>query len=74
MDLEERLMIGLTVITVVVFAVLIGYGGFVVMPRHYTQILQCEQAGGVAVTDSGRFRLCLSADVVIKLEESVDAN
>lgn len=74
MDLEERLMIGLAVIAVVTFAFLVGYSVFSSVPYHHTQISLCEQAGGVAVTDDGRFRVCLSADAVIKLEESVDAN
>ena len=74
MDLEERLMIGLAVIAVVTFAFLVGYSVFSSVPHHHTQISLCEQAGGVAVTDDGRFRVCLSADAVIKLEELNDAD
>lgn len=74
MDIEEQLWLGLAIITAAIFAFMIGYSVFVAAPHHHTQISLCEQAGGVAVTDDGRFRLCLSADAVIKLEELNDAD
>lgn len=74
MDTEDQLWLGLAIIMAAISAFMIGYSVFVATPHHRTQISLCEQAGGVAVTDDGRFRLCLSADAVIKLEELNDAN
>lgn len=70
MDAEDQLWIAFSIIIITLFVIMIAYSVFISAPHHTEKISQCEQMGGIAVTDDGRYRLCLKADAVIELEET----
>lgn len=68
MDVEETLWAIFAGIVVVIFGMLLAYGIFIAGPERDQKITLCERAGGVAVTDDGRYRFCVDANVVIQID------
>lgn len=77
MDAETTLWAIFLGIIASIFAIMLAYAVFIAAPERDRKIALCEQAGGVAMTVDGRYRLCVDASAVIQIdmpEDYRDAN
>jgi hypothetical protein len=72
MDTETTLWAIFAGVMVSIIGTMVSYAFFVAVPEHNRKVALCEQAGGIAVTDDGRYRLCVDANTVIQIDMPED--
>lgn len=72
MDAEDMIWMIFSIVIVSIAAVMLIYSVFVAVPDNNRKIALCEQAGGVAIADDGRYRLCVDTNSVIEINISKD--